>query len=307
MQPGSDEPNKGAWAEGIGEGLKNPRDTMTGGSPSQQVVIIRPSQGRAPLRLRELWVYRELLYFLVWRDIKVRYKGAVLGLGWAVLQPLLMTLVFTFLIGIVGIPSNGIPPAILVFSALLPWNLFAKGLTEGSQSLVANEQLVTKVYFPRLLLPIAPIATGLVDFAIGFAVLLALMAYFGIIPAIAIVAVPAFAAIAIICAVGIALWLSAIDILYRDVRHVVPFIAGLWFFATPIFYPLSLVPDSLRWLYSLNPMVIVVEGFRWALFGAAWRFDFSVGISLAVVTAMFVGGLFYFRRTERVFADWGRP
>lgn len=280
---------------------------MAAESPSQQIVVIRPSPGWAPLRLQELWAYRELLYFLVWRDVKVRYKGAVLGVGWALLQPLLMTVVFAFLMGIIGIPSNGISPIILVLSALLPWNLFAKGLTEGSQSLVANEQLVTKVYFPRLLLPIAPVATGLVDFAIGFAVLLALMPFFGIMPGIAVLAVPAFVALAIICAVGIALWFSAIDILYRDIRHLIPFIAGLWFFATPVFYPLSLVPEALRWLYSLNPMVIVVEGFRWALFGAAWRLDFSIGISLVVVAALFIGGLFFFRRTERAFADWGGP
>ena len=277
-------------------------------APSQQVVIIRPSRGWVPIRLRELWAYRELLYFLAWRDVKVRYKGAVLGIGWAVLQPLLMTLVFSFLFTIVlRIPSNGLPYPVLTYAALLPWNLFQKGLTEGSMSLATNERLVTKVYFPRLILPFSSVLTGLVDFAVAFTVLIGLMLYYGIAPTIAVVLLPAFIAIGVISAAGIALWLSALDILYRDVRHVVPFLASLWLFATPVFYSLSSVPDSLRWLYSLNPMVVVVEGFRWALLGAPWSLDLTAGISLVVVFVLFVTGLFYFRRTERIFADWGRP
>lgn len=277
-------------------------------APSQQVVIIRPSRGWVPIRLRELWAYRELLYFLAWRDVKVRYKGAVLGIGWAVLQPLLMTLVFSFLFTIVlRIPSNGLPYPVLTYAALLPWNLFQKGLTEGSMSLATNERLVTKVYFPRLILPFSSVLTGLVDFAVAFTVLIGLMLYYGIAPTIAVVLLPVFIAIGVISAAGIALWLSALDILYRDVRHVVPFLASLWLFATPVFYSLSSVPDSLRWLYSLNPMVVVVEGFRWALLGSSWSLDLTAGISLAVVVALFVTGLFYFRRTERIFADWGRP
>ena len=277
-------------------------------APSQQVVIIRPSRGWVPIRLRELWAYRELLYFLAWRDVKVRYKGAVLGIGWAVLQPLLMTLVFSFLFTIVlRIPSNGLPYPVLTYAALLPWNLFQKGLTEGSMSLATNERLVTKVYFPRLILPFSSVLTGLVDFAVAFTVLIGLMLYYGIAPTIAVVLLPVFIAIGVISAAGIALWLSALDILYRDVRHVVPFLASLWLFATPVFYSLSSVPDSLRWLYSLNPMVVVVEGFRWALLGSSWSLDLTAGVSLAVVVALFVTGLFYFRRTERIFADWGRP
>jgi len=277
-------------------------------SRSQQVTIIRPSRGWAPIRVRELWSYRELLFFLVWRDVKVRYKGAVLGVGWAVLQPLLMTLVLSFLATvIIRIPSSGIPVLVLTFAALLPWNLFQKGLTEGSMSLVNNEMLVTKVYFPRLILPIASVVNGLIDFAIGFAVLVGLMLFYGIVPAIAIVLLPVFVVIALVSATGIALWLSSIDILYRDVRHVVPFLASVWFFATPIFYTLSDIPGELRWLFALNPMVVVIEGFRWALLGSSWSLDLSALISVAVVAALFVGGLFYFRRTERIFADWGKP
>lgn len=277
-------------------------------SPSQQIVVIRPSRGWSPLRLKELVAYRELLYFLVWRDLKVRYKGTVLGVGWAVLQPLLLMVTFTLLFGVlIKIPSDGIPYAVFAYAGILPWTLFVKGLTEGSLSLATNEQLITKVYFPRPLLPISSAVSGLVDFAIAFVVLLGLMLFYGILPTLAILVLPLFIAIAVISAMGVSFWLSSADILYRDVRHTIPFIAQFWFFVTPVVYPLSIVPDSLRWLYSLNPMVAVVEGFRWALVGGVWPFDLLFAISLALVLVVFVGGLFYFRRTEKIFADWGRP
>ena len=274
-------------------------------SPSQQVVVIRPARGWLPIRFRELWEYRELLYFLVWRDVKVRYKQTVLGVTWVVLQPLFLALLFTVIFGqLAGISSEGVPFALFAFVALLPWNLFAKGLYEGSTSLVANERLVTKVYFPRLILPASAVVGGLVDFMIGVGVLVGLMLYFGFVPTITILALPLFVFVAIILAMGIAFCLSAVDARYRDVRHTLPFLTQVWFFATPVVYPISLVPEAWRWLYALNPMVGVVEGFRWALLGRAWTLDpILMALSLAGVLVIFFAGLLYFTRTERVFAD----
>jgi len=267
------------------------------------MIVIRPTKGWASLRLRELWAYRELILFLVWRDLKVRYKQTVLGAAWAVIQPLAMALLFTIIfVQFAGLPTGGAPPFLFYYTAMLPWNLFAKGLTEGSNSLVANQRMITKIYFPRLVLPISTVLAGLVDFGIGLAVLVGLLAYFGVWPTLAVASLPVFIPIAILSSMGIAFWLSAIDARYRDVRYTLPFITQIWFFAT-VAVPISSVPESLRWIYSLNPMAGVVEGFRWALLGQEWRLDPLVWLSMAIVVVIFVGGLFYFRRAERVFAD----
>lgn len=273
-------------------------------TPSRQITTIQPTRGWLSIDLHELWAYRELLYFLIWRNVKVRYRQTVLGIGWAVLQPVFMMIVFTVFFGqLAGIPSGGIPYPIFAYVALLPWNLFALGLTGASTSLSANENLITKVYFPRLLLPLSAVLVGLVDFSVALAVLVGLILYYGIVPTIAIAALPLFVLLAVMSSIGVGLWFSAIDAKYRDVRHTLPFLAQLWFFATPVVYPLSLVPESWRWLYSLNPMVGVVEGFRWALLGEAWTFEPLSGISVGIVVAALLGGMFYFRRAERTLAD----
>ena len=268
------------------------------------VTVIRPSRGWVNLHLKELWAFRELLFFLMWRDIKVRYKQTVIGIGWAVIQPLFTVLVFSLLFGTLAkIPSNGLPYPVFLYSAMLPWSLFATGLSSGSTSLVANQRLVTRVYFPRLVLPIAAVLGSLVDFVVAFAVFLVLMLYFGILPTVAIVTLPLFIAIALFSAIGIACWLSAIDARYRDVRYALPFLTQVWYFATPIIYPVSFVPEGWRWILGLNPMTVVVEGFRWALLGQPLDVGFTPLLSLTLVAVLFVSGLFYFRRAERVFAD----
>ncbi len=273
-------------------------------SKTSPTVIIRPSRGWRSVNLRELWHYRELLYFLIWRDVKVRYKQTVIGVGWAVIQPVLMMIVFTLFFGrLIGISSNGVAYPVFAYVALLPWNLFARGLTDSSTSLVANSQLVTKVYFPRLILPASAVLAALVDFLFAFGVLIGLMLYYGIVPTVSILTLPLFLVIALMSSMGIGFWFSALDARYRDVRYTIPFLTQLWFFATPVVYPLGLVPQSWKLLYSLNPMVSVVEGFRWALLGEAWALDPFLGVSLAVLGVMLVGGLFYFRRVERTIAD----
>jgi len=273
---------------------------------SAPTVVIQPSRGWAPIRLRELWAYRELLYFLVWRDLKVRYKQTVLGVVWVVIQPLFMMFVFTFLFTTVArLDTDPVPYALFVFVGLLAWNLFAKGLSEGSTSLATNQQLITRVYFPRLILPSAVVISGLLDFAIGFLPLAGIMIYYRypLVLSPAFLMLPLLVALIVVAALGIAFWLSAIDARYRDVRYTLTFLTSLWLFATPVVYPLASVPTNLRWLYSLNPMTAVVEGFRWSLLGSAWTLDLITGISLVAVVVLFIGGLFYFRRTERIFAD----
>jgi homopolymeric O-antigen transport system permease protein len=265
---------------------------------------IAPSRTWAPLRLGELWAYRELLYFLIWREIKVRYKQTALGAAWAVLQPLTTMIVFSIFFGrLAKIPSDGVPYPVFAFCALLPWQLFAFALTESSNSVVANQRLITKVYFPRLIVPLAAVAVGLVDFAIAFVVLAVMLVYFGIHPGPAILSVPVWTALAVATALGAGLWLAALNVRYRDVRYTLPFVAQLWLFVTPVAYPSSIVPDAWRALYALNPMVGVVEGFRWALLGGTGSPDATVALSGAVVAAILVSGLFYFRRVERTFAD----
>jgi len=265
---------------------------------------IQPSRAWVPLNLAELWEYRELLYLLVWRELKVRYKQTVLGFLWAIIQPFFTMLVFSVVFGrLAKMPSDGLPYPVFAYCALLPWQLFAFALNESSNSVVANQRLLTKVYFPRLLMPIAAVSVGLADFAIAFVMLLVMMAYYGIIPGTAVWTIPFWTLLAMVSALGVGLWLSALNVRYRDIRYTLPFLTQIWLYLTPVAYASSVVPASWRPLYALNPMVGVVEGFRWALLGKAASPGGTVAISVGAVAAIFVGGLFYFRRTERIFAD----
>src|SRR5438874_4434546 len=268
------------------------------------VFFIKPESGLASLGLKELWEYRELLYFLTWRDIKVRYKQTVLGAAWAVIQPVFMMVVFSLFFGrLAHVPSDGIPYPVFAYCALLPWQLFAHALTESSNSLVANERLITKVYFPRLVVPLSAVLGGLVDFVIAFIILLGMMAYYHIAPTIMIFTLPLFVLLAIMTALAVGLWLSALNVQYRDVRYTITFITQFWLFATPVAYSSSLVPERWRALYGLNPMAGVVEGFRWALLGKSEGPGALLIVSIIAVIALLIGGLYYFRRMESEFAD----
>ena len=267
-------------------------------------LLITPANRWIPLHLSELWEYRELLYFLVWRDIKVRYKQTALGAAWAVMQPLFMMLVFSLFFGrLAKVPSDGIPYPVFAFCALIPWQLFANALTEASNSLVGNQNLITKVYFPRLVIPIAAVLSGLVDFAIAFVILIGMMLYFGIVPGWSIVVLPGFILLAVLTALAVGLWLSALNVQYRDVRYTMSFLIQFWLFATPVAYPSSLIPESWRAFYGLNPMAGVVEGFRWALLGKTAPPGAMLWVSVIVVAILLIGGLYYFRRMEQQFAD----
>jgi lipopolysaccharide transport system permease protein len=268
------------------------------------VIRIEPSRGWVSIELSELWTYRELLYFLIWRDVKVRYKQTVIGIGWAILQPLLTMVVFTMIFGnFAKIPSDGLPYPVFAFTALLPWNLFAGALNRCTLSLVGSANLITKVYFPRLIVPVSAIISGIIDFAIAFVFLLGLMLWFHIVPTWGAIALPIFLLLTLITALAVGLWLSALDVRYRDVGHAIPFLIQIWMFLSPVAYPLSVVPEKWRLLYSLNPMVGVIEGFRWALLGKESP-DFKViAVSTAVVVALLLSGLVYFKRIERTFAD----
>ena len=267
-------------------------------------LLIRPSRGWAALDLADLWQYRELIYFLTWRDIKVRYKQTVLGGAWAIIQPFFTMVVFSIFFGrLAGIPSDGLPYPIFAYCALLPWQLFAHALTESSNSLVANERLITKVYFPRLVVPISAVLAGLLDFLVAFVVLIGMMMYYHIRPTAAVWTVPLFLLLAVGAALGVGLWLSALNVQYRDVRYTIPFLTQFWLFLTPVAYPSTLVPVSWRALYGLNPMAGVVEGFRWALLGKTEGPGALLAVSVAITIVILVGGLYYFRRMERTFAD----
>jgi lipopolysaccharide transport system permease protein len=270
-----------------------------------QVTIIEP-QGRWPrLRLHDVWEYRDLLYFLVWRDVKVRYKQTALGAAWAILQPVLATIVFSIFFGrLAKVPSDGLPYPVFAYVALLPWQLFAFCLGESAHSLVSNQNLITKVYFPRLVIPLSTVLTGLVDFGVAFIVLLILLLAYGIVPtAASFVLLPALLLFAIAAALSVGIWLSALNVQFRDVRYTLPFLTQIWMFATPVVYSSHLVPAKWRPLYGLNPMTGVVEGFRWALLGHAQGAVQSIWISAGMVVLLLTGGLFYFRRMESTFAD----
>jgi lipopolysaccharide transport system permease protein len=276
----------------------------SGTSVQNASVLIRPISGWVPINLRDLWEYRELLYFLTWRDIKVRYKQTALGMAWVVLQPLLLMLVFTMFFGrLVELPSDGIPYPLFTYTALLPWQLFSRALNEGSMSLIAHERVITKTYFPRILLPASAVLASLIDFGIAFLVLIGFILFYGVHPGLAIFTLPVFVLLVVMTAFGVSLWLAAFNVLYRDVRYVLPFLTQLWMFATPIIYPVSVVPDSWRLLYSLNPMVGVVEGFRWALLGNTSGMDTMFGLSAFVVAGVLAGGILYFQSVQQTFAD----
>jgi lipopolysaccharide transport system permease protein len=268
------------------------------------VLRIEPSSGWVSLRLGELWEYRELLYFLVWRDIKVRYKQTALGAAWAILQPVLTMVVFSVFFGrLAKVPSDGIPYPVFALAALVPWQLFAYAVSESTNSLVVSQNLIKKVYFPRLVVPIASVLAGLVDFAISFLVLLGLMAYYGIRPTPAIAMLPLFILFAVASALSVGLWLSALNVQFRDVRYTIPFLTQFWMFATPVAYPSSLVPEKWRALFGLNPLAGVVEGFRWALLGKSTSPGPLLWVSIVAVAGLLIGGLMYFRRMESTFAD----
>jgi lipopolysaccharide transport system permease protein len=276
------------------------------GASAAHEVLIEPSRGWVSLRLGELWEYRELLYFLAWRDIKIRYKQTALGLAWAVLQPFLTMLIFSVFLGkLARVPSDGMPYPLFTFAALVPWTFFANGLTQSSNSLVGSANLIKKVYFPRLVVPISVVVGGLPDFALSFLVLLGMMAYYGFYPQLIILLwLPLMLLLALVTALGVGLWLSALNVKYRDVRYIVTFLTQIWMFATPVLYPASLLAGRWRLIYSLNPMVGVVEGFRWSLLHTATAAPgMSIIISTMAALLILVTGTFYFRRMEKTFAD----
>jgi lipopolysaccharide transport system permease protein len=268
-------------------------------------VYIKPSKGLAALNLRDLWTYRELVYFMVWRDVKVKYKQTLLGMAWAVVQPVMTMLVFTFVFDRVAkLPTDDIPYEVFSFTALLPWGLFVTALNQGSRSLVAHNNMVTKIYFPRLILPVASVLAGLVDFVIAFVILIGLMIYFQVTPAYHLMwSLPLFLLLALVTAMGVTLWLSAINVKYRDVNHALPFLTQFWLFATPVAYSFSTLSQKARGLLSLNPMTGVVNGFRWALLGSGSGPDIMFWISVLISLLIFISGLFYFRSMEKTFAD----
>ena len=283
---------------------RRPPILLSGQERETRTVVIQPSRGWVPLSLAELWDYRELLYFLTWRDIKVRYKQTALGAAWAVIQPFFMMVVFTIFFGrLARLPSDGFPYPVFAFSALVAWTYFATALAQSANSLVDNAKLITRVYFPRLLVPLAAVLAGLVDLAISLVVLMGLLLFYGIRPTRTILALPLLALLAAASSFAVGLWLSALNVKYRDVRYTIPFIIQFWLFATPVAYSSSLVPPRWRALFGLNPMTGVVEGFRWALLGQSPAFAAALPLSVLVVTATLVGGLYYFRRTEKGFAD----
>jgi len=269
----------------------------------EPTIKIRPPRRWVPVNFHELWEYRELLYSFVSRDVKIRYKQTVLGFLWAIIQPLFLMVVFSLFFGrLAQVPSDGIPYPLFSFAALLPWTLFAEGLTRSSTSMVNNANIMTKVYFPRLIMPISGILSPLVDFIIAFVILLFMMAYYGFVPTIAIVLLPFFILLALMTSLSVGLWFSALNVKYRDFQYTIPFIIQIWLFASPVVYPVSMLPPSWQYIYALNPMVGVIEGFRWALLGTKPP-DFLILVSAVVVVLLLVGGLFYFKRMEQYFAD----
>jgi lipopolysaccharide transport system permease protein len=268
------------------------------------ITRIQPAKGWVGLNFPELWKFRELLYFLIWRDLKVRYKQTALGAAWAIIQPLLTMAVFSLFFGrLAGVPSDGVPYPIFAFTGLVPWTFFANALTQSSNSLIGSQHLITKVYFPRLVIPIASVFSGILDFAIAFVVLIAMILYYGITPGITLLTIPFFFLIALITALGSGLWLSALNVEFRDVRYIVPFLAQFWLFATPVAYPSSLLAERWRIIYALNPMVGVVEGFRWALLKTPNLSASVFAVSTITAIALLVTGALYFKRMERTFAD----
>jgi lipopolysaccharide transport system permease protein len=277
-----------------------------------EIIYIRPPQGWMGLNLKDLWLYRELIYFLIWRDVKVRYKQTVLGASWAIIQPLMTMVVFTVLFGRVAkVPTDGIPYPIFSYTALLPWGLFTKALSDAGRSLIQNRSMITKVYFPRLVIPISSVVSGIVDFGLAFTIFIGMLIYYNsdlggnynITPNYAVVTLPLFILLAMITSLGVGLWLSALNVIYRDVNYMLPFITQIWLFITPVAYPASMIPEKWQLVYALNPMTGVVEGFRWALLGMEPAPGPMVAVSTVIAVIVLITGLFYFRRMERTFAD----
>jgi lipopolysaccharide transport system permease protein len=271
---------------------------------TKPTVVIEPRKGIFYVDVKSIWEYRELLYFLVWRDLKVRYKQTAIGIAWTILQPLISMLIFTVIFGYLGrIPSDGVPYPIFAFCGLLPWTYFAAALNRCMVSVVADTQLVSKVFFPRLLLPLAGTMSGLIDFFISLFLFLGLMIWYGFALTWWLLVLPVFLLLALLTALGVGLWFAALNVRYRDIGYIVPFVTQVWMFASPVIYPASMIPERYRWLYSLNPMAGVIEAFRWTLLGKA-NPDFSMmALSTVVVIIVFAGGVFFFRRMERTFAD----
>lgn len=271
---------------------------------SYQITRIEPSTGWVALQLRELWRYRELLVFFAWRDIKVRYKQSILGVSWAIIQPFFTMVIFSLFFGrLAQVPSDDLPYPIFSYAALVPWTFFANALTQASNSLVTGANMIKKIYFPRLTMPIATVLAGVVDFVLAFIVLLGMMLFYGLTPTVNVIWLPFFLLLALATSLGVSLWLSALNVQFRDVRYAIPFLTQAWFFATPITYPSSLLPEFWRPIYGLNPMVGVVEGFRWALLGTDTAPGSIIVVSSLVALVFLVSGAFYFRRMERTFAD----
>jgi lipopolysaccharide transport system permease protein len=278
-------------------------EIQTASETAVPTLIIRPPRKWVPVDLHELWAYRELITSFTLRDVKLRYKQTGLGIAWAVLQPLLTMVIFTvFFGGLAKIPSDGVPYPLFVLAALLPWTLFAEGLTRSTTSMVTNSNIMTKVYFPRLIMPLSSIISPLVDFAVSFIILIAMMVYYGFMPTVNIVFLPVFLLLALATALGVGLWLSALNVKYRDFQYTVPFMIQIGMFASPVVYPASLVPESIRLWYGLNPMTGVIEGFRWALLGTGSP-GAMVLVSVGMVIVLLVSGMFYFRRMEQYYAD----
>jgi lipopolysaccharide transport system permease protein len=271
---------------------------------SKEFLELRPSSGLLDLELGNVWRYRELLYFLIWRDLKVRYRQAIFGAGWAIAQPLFAVLIFTAVFGLFAkIPSDGVPYPLFAFSAMLPWTYFAEAVRRSSTGLVVESDLIRKVYFPRLVIPLVAVIAPLVDFLIAFVIFIAMSLWYGVIPGWQFIMVFPLIVFAAALALGVGLWLGPINVRFRDVMHTVPFVLQIWMYASPIVYPLSLVPEQWKALYSLNPMVGVIEGFRWALLGKESPDITAMALSAAFISALLLGGLIFFRRMERSFAD----
>ena len=267
-------------------------------------ITIKPSSGWAALNLRDLVLYRELIFFMTWRDLKVRYKQTLLGASWAILQPFLTMVVFSIFFGnLAKVPSDGVPYPIFSYTALIPWTLFSKALQDASKSLVANSHMITKVYFPRMILPLSSVMAGVVDFLIAFVVLLGMMVFFNIFPTVNVLVLPLFLLLALVTAVGVGLWLSALNVLFRDINYVLPFLTQFWMYLTPVAYPSSMIPSKWQVIYALNPMTGVVEGFRWALLGTGQPPGIMTLVSSITAVILLISGMFYFRRMERLFAD----
>jgi lipopolysaccharide transport system permease protein len=267
-------------------------------------IVVQPSKSLLSLDLRAVWQYQELLYFLVWREVKVRYKQTALGIAWAMLQPLMTMVIFTVVFGMfVNIASDGLAYPIFAYTALLPWTYFGEAITRSSVSLVSDANLIRKVYFPRLIMPLAAVVSPAVDFVLSFLLLLGMMAWFGIAPSWRVLTLPFFLFLALVTALSVSLWLSALNVRYRDVRHTIPFLVQFWMYASPVAYSASLVPERWRLLYGLNPIAGVIEGFRWALLGKASPDLAVIMASAGMVMALLIGGLVFFKRMERTFAD----